>query len=354
MPKDDHKKLGETLLDSLEVKPGSLREALLEIYKVTRDRLRKDLCGEALECCRTALDLCDQLKSGNELESNPDTSYAKAIFYACMGTSYLNQRKPEHALDYYHKSRAHFHGNLWHDRWNEGLLWITIGKLYQSTDKLEDALLALQHSLFCFQSVDSDDKDPSDLIAETKAELKETGQLFQNSLKSRVKPRRPTRVKPPDVKSAKIVRIPLVGKIAAGSPILAEENIEDYLFLNKDYAKDATFALQVQGDSLVNAGVHNEDIVLIREQPVANNGDIVAVILTDIDTEATLKRFYEEESHIRLQPENDAEEPIIIVPRDHDVDPVKARYEQEGIDVQIMAGVKVDIVGKAVGVLRTY
>ena len=354
MPKDDHKKLGKTLLESLEVKPGSLGEALLEVYKITRDRLQKGLCGEALEGCRTALDLCDQLKSGNELKSNPDTSYAKAIFYACMGTSYLNQRKLEHALDYYHKSRAHFHGNLWHDRWNEGLLWITIGKLYQSTDKLEDALLALQHSLFCFQSVNSDDKDPSDLIAETKAELKETGQLLQNSLKSRVKPARPTPVKPPDVKSAKIITLPLVGKIAAGSPILAEENIEDYLFLNKDYSRDATLALKVQGDSMVNACILDKDIVFIREQSVANNGDIVAVMLTDIDTEATLKRFYEEDSHIRLQPENDEEKPIIVVPGERNVDPVKAQYKQKGIDVHIMAGVKVEIVGKIVGVLRTY
>lgn len=150
------------------------------------------------------------------------------------------------------------------------------------------------------------------------------------------------------------VSLPLVAKIAAGSPILAGENIEDYLFLNEDYARNATFALKVVGNSMVNACILDKDIVFIREQPVANNGDIVAVMLTDIDAEITLKRFYEEDSHIRLQPENNTEKPIIIVPGDYDLDPVKARYQQKGIDVHIMAGVKVEIVGKVVGVLRTY
>ncbi len=298
MPKDDHKKLGKTLLESLEVKPGNLGEALFELYEIAGDCLRNDQCDEAFQCCRTALNLCDGLKSETELNSGLDPSYARAIFYAYMGTSYLNQGKLKHALDCYDKSRSRLHGNLWHDRWNEGLLRCTIGKLYQWTGKLEDAFLAFQQSLFCLQSVTSENKDPSDLIVKAQAELKETCRLLRDSLKNKGKPRGATRVKHPDVHSAEITRIPLVAKIAAGSPILAEENIEDYLFLDKNYAKDATFALQVQGVSLINAGIHNNDVVLIREQPIANNGDIVAVVLTDIDTEATLKRFYEEETHI--------------------------------------------------------
>jgi SOS regulatory protein LexA len=155
-------------------------------------------------------------------------------------------------------------------------------------------------------------------------------------------------------KAIDIVMIPLVAKIAAGPPILAEENIEDYLSLDKNYAKDATFALQVQGNSMINAAIQNKDVVLIREQPVANNGDIVAVILTNIEDEVTLKRYYQEDSQIILQPENDAEKPIIILSRRRDVDPVIAEYQRKGVDVHIMAEVKVEIVGKVVGVLRTY
>jgi len=154
--------------------------------------------------------------------------------------------------------------------------------------------------------------------------------------------------------SAMSVSLPLVGRIPAGRPILADENIQDYLSLGKNYARDATFALQVEGESLIKADIQDKDILLIREQPVASNGDIVAVILTDLESEATLKRFYQEDSYIRLQPENDAEKPIILVPKRTDVDRVKNEYERRGIDVHIMAETKMEIVGKVVGVLRTY
>ncbi|MBM3154916.1 MAG: hypothetical protein FJ008_06220 [Chloroflexi bacterium] len=356
MPKDAHKRLGEVLLENLEVKPSSLGEALLELYEIADDCLRNGRCVEAFQYCQTALKLCDGLQSKIELNTGLDPSYAQAIFYTYMGTSYLNQGKLERALDCYDKSRSQLHGNLWYDRWNEGLLWHTIGKLYQLTGKLEEAFLAFQQSLFCLQSVTSENKDPSDLVAKTKAELRETRQLLRNSVKSKGRPRGAARMKPPDVHSAEIIRIPLVAKIAAGPPLLAEENIKDYLFLDKNYAGDATFALQVQGESLINAGIHNNDVVLIREQPVANNGDIVAVMLTDIDAEATLKRFYEEDSHIRLQPENDAEKPIIIVRSHHDMDSVKAQYQRKGKDVDVYTKdkVRVHIIGKVVSVLRTY
>ena len=149
--------------------------------------------------------------------------------------------------------------------------------------------------------------------------------------------------------------IPIITRMAIGPPVLAEENIEDYLTLDRDYLKDADFALQVRGESLVNAGILDNDIVLIRKQPVVSNGDLVAVALIDVEgAEFTVKRFYAEDSHIRLQPENDAEKPIIIVPTHRDVDPVKAEYQRRGVDVHIMAGVKVTIVGKVVGVLRIY
>jgi len=347
----DLKIIGENLLKRLEVKTDNLGEALSELNEIVRDCLQHDSCEEAFQCCKMAIALCDGLQPERGTKLEP--SYAQAIFHTYMGTSYLNQGKLELAMECYNKSRTLFHGKL-QERWNEGLLLITIGKLHQSTGKLHDAFLAFQQSLSSFQDVTSDSRDRSGLVKEAQTELKKTGQLLRNSWQSKGKHQNPIRAKPHRVKPADIVTIPLVAKIAAGSPIPAEENIKDHLFLHKNYARDATFALQVQGDSLVNAGVHNNDIVLIREQPVANNGDIVAVTLTDIDAEATLKRFYQEESHIRLQPENDAEKPIIIVPRYRDVDPVKAQYQQKGIDVHIFAEVKVDIVGKVVGVLRLY
>ena len=105
------------------------------------------------------------------------------------------------------------------------------------------------------------------------------------------------------------VEIPLVGNVAAGSPILAEENITDTMTLPTDIVGDApSFMLSVRGDSMIEAGINDGDYVVVKEQPVANNGDIVVAL---IDDGATVKRFYREKDHIRLQPENSSMDPII-------------------------------------------
>lgn len=105
------------------------------------------------------------------------------------------------------------------------------------------------------------------------------------------------------------VEVPLVGNVAAGSPILAEENITDTMTLPTDIVGDApSFMLSVRGDSMIEAGINDGDYVVVKEQPVANNGDIVVAL---IDGGATVKRFYREKDHIRLQPENSSMDPII-------------------------------------------
>ena len=107
----------------------------------------------------------------------------------------------------------------------------------------------------------------------------------------------------------KVVNVPLVGNVAAGSPILAEENITDTISLPTDIVGDApSFLLSVRGESMIEAGINDGDYVVVKEQPVANNGDIVVAI---IDDGATVKRFFKESDHIRLQPENSTMDPII-------------------------------------------
>ncbi len=107
-----------------------------------------------------------------------------------------------------------------------------------------------------------------------------------------------------------LVNVPLIGKIAAGQPILAEENIMDTFPLPVEYTGNSTvFMLEVKGESMINAGILDGDLVLVRKQSTAENGDIVAALIGD---EATIKTFYKEEDHIRLQPENDFMEPIIV------------------------------------------
>ena len=102
-------------------------------------------------------------------------------------------------------------------------------------------------------------------------------------------------------------RVPIVGNVAAGSPILAEECIEDYLTFDTGGRSGEYFALRVRGDSMINAGIFSGDLVVVRQQPVANNGEIVVALLED---EATVKRFSRRNGHIWLLPENDDYQPI--------------------------------------------
>ena len=126
-----------------------------------------------------------------------------------------------------------------------------------------------------------------------------------------------------------VAEVPIVGRVSAGTPILAEENLEGSLFVDKTIVRNPkeVFALRVQGESMVNAGILDGDFVLVRQQPVAEQGEIVVALIED---EATVKRFYKDRNKIRLQPENDTMGPIIVDPQDSSV----------------------RIVGKVVGVVR--
>lgn len=107
-----------------------------------------------------------------------------------------------------------------------------------------------------------------------------------------------------------VLRVPVVGRVAAGIPILAEENIEETLPLPAELAGDGEhFVLRVRGDSMIEAGILTDDYIVVRRQPDARNGDIVVALVED---EATVKRFYKENGHFRLQPENSAMSPIIV------------------------------------------
>lgn len=123
-----------------------------------------------------------------------------------------------------------------------------------------------------------------------------------------------------------MVNVPLVGQVAAGEPILAEQNIENYFPLPVEFLpNNQTFMLRVKGESMINAGILDGDMVLIEEKQTAHNGEIVVALIED---GATVKTFYKEEGIIRLQPENDSMDPIIVK------------------DVQIL--------GKVIGVFRFF
>ncbi|MGI6119962.1 MAG: transcriptional repressor LexA [Desulfosporosinus sp.] len=111
-----------------------------------------------------------------------------------------------------------------------------------------------------------------------------------------------------DIIDKKVAHVPVVGRVAAGQPIFATENIEGTFPLPADFVRqDDVFMLKVQGDSMIDAGILDGDLIIVRQQNVARNGDIVVALIGD---EATVKRFFKERTLVRLQPENSLMEPI--------------------------------------------
>lgn len=109
-----------------------------------------------------------------------------------------------------------------------------------------------------------------------------------------------------------LIEVPIIGKVTAGQPILALENIEDTFTLPLDFVdvdNNSIFMLSVKGNSMINAGILNGDYIMVKQQNIAQNGDIVVALIGE---EATVKRFYKEKNYIRLQPENPDMEPIIV------------------------------------------
>jgi repressor LexA len=115
-----------------------------------------------------------------------------------------------------------------------------------------------------------------------------------------------------NIPKSAVMNVPVIGKVTAGLPITAVENVEEYFPLPETFAApdEQVFMLEIMGESMIDAGILDKDYVIVRQQSTANNGDIV-VAMTE-EEEATVKRFYKEDTHFRLQPENPSMEPIIL------------------------------------------
>src|SRR5213592_2127944 len=144
------------------------------------------------------------------------------------------------------------------------------------------------------------------------ANLERAGLIKRDPTKPRaLELRREPRGEP--ARAADVHRLPLVGEIAAGGPLLAEQNVEEYLAVPEPLAAGGEeFLLRVKGDSMVNAGILDGDLVVVRREQTAQDGDIVVALAGDDETaeDATVKRFFREDGRVRLQPENSELEPI--------------------------------------------
>lgn len=116
----------------------------------------------------------------------------------------------------------------------------------------------------------------------------------------------------PKIQEEKTIAVPVVGRVAAGAPITAVEEYDEAIPLPASFVRSRNlFILRVSGDSMINAGIYNGDLIIVNHQETAQNGDIVVALVNNSE-EATVKTFYKENGHFRLQPENDTMEPIIV------------------------------------------
>ncbi|MBS6955590.1 MAG: transcriptional repressor LexA [Enterocloster asparagiformis] len=145
-----------------------------------------------------------------------------------------------------------------------------------------------------------------------------------------LKPRTIEIVEKASFQEHELIRIPVVGTVAAGQPLLADQNIDDYFSfpvdaLHSRQSNEVVFMLRVKGDSMINAGIYHGDKIIVEQCDTAENGDIVVAL---VDDSATVKRFFKEDGYYRLQPENDTMQPIIV----------------EHVEIQ----------GKVIGLLRSF
>lgn len=149
------------------------------------------------------------------------------------------------------------------------------------------------------------------------AKLADKGCIEKQGLKTRairVLNQLPVNTKSNYIENIENVNIPLVGNVAAGAPILAEENIEEYFslpqtLLKRGTSNQNTYMLKVKGESMIEAGIFDGDYIIVNKQNTASNGEIIVALIED---EATVKTFYKEKDHIRLQPQNNTMQPIIV------------------------------------------
>jgi len=373
---------GHYILKVLPIE-GKIGASILALNKAADTYRASGRYDEAINCCTKALSLAQD--PDLDIPSDLDVKYAKGFTQMHLGTVYFGQKKLEEAVVRYHQAQKLF--NEQNKPYSEAIAWMALGIVYyvraqdnpktigSSDDDWKRSMKAYQRSYDIFRKLDN-----PILMDEIKRRLAIVKHEYQRAMedfcreetarkKQWEKPREEevegitgsfTLPSEEGVLKIPVIAIPIVAKIAAGIEFtLAQENITGYLVLDKESARNATFALRVKGNSMINAHILNGDYVLIYVQEEVEDGEIAAVRITE-EEEATLKRFYkgkiDGEIYWTLKPEND-QEPTIIVSSKEFKPKLKERLHEKfkrlGRKVEFRVGIPT-IEGKVVGVIRTF
>jgi len=371
---------GKSILDGLPLEDAKIGAAILMLTKQAEDYRAQGQYEEAKHCCDKAIALTQDpdLDKPDEL----DVKYAEGFVKMHLGTIYFSQGKLQQAADRYQQAQKLFSER--NKPYSEGISWMALGVVYyaQARNNLEnigssdnewkEALKAYQRSLDIFHKLDKPVLEDRlrEQLAIVKREYLQAMEEYCHEETARKKQREKPREE--EVESIagltftlpsgeEVLRIPVVAKIAAGIEFtLAQENIIDYLVLDKESARNATFALRVKGNSMINAHILDGDYVLIHAQDAVDNGKKAAVRITEKVEQAVLKRFYkeeiDEEEYCRLEPENNQEPTIIVTSKELKLElkeRLRKKFERPGTKVKFYVGIPA-IEGEVVGVIRTF
>ena len=370
---------GKLILDGLPLEDAKIGAAILMLTKQAEDYRAQGQYEEAKHCCDKAIALAQDpdLDKPDEL----DVKYAEGFVKMHLGTIYFSQGKLQQAADRYQQAQKLFSER--NRPYSEGISWMALGTVYyaQARNNLEnigtsdnewkEALKAYQRSLDIFHKLDKPVLEDRirERLTTVNREYLQAMEKYCYKKTTREEEREKVSEEEAEVtqlaltlpSGEEVLRIPVVAKIAAGIELtLAQENITDHLIMDKETARNATFALRVKGNSMINAHILNGDYVLIHAQNAVDNGKKAAVRITEKEEEAVLKRFYkekiDEEEYCRLEPEND-QEPTIIVSLKELKPGLKERlakkFKRPDAKVKFLVGIPA-IEGEVVGVIRTF
>jgi SOS-response transcriptional repressor LexA len=349
--------VASTLWDLRLADEGELDQAPLELYCRAKELCSERCFDNAITCCETARRLARQTRDSRNIAA---FRYTEGFSLALLGAIYLHCRKVHTAIECLQQAADQFRDS--NRLRSESVAWMAMGEGYvlligenrkKGNIPLQDwerALSAFQRCLNTIESLRATDQATVKLQERVVKRLEEVNQRFTESMGGNTAP---SPGDPATNPTGEVYPIPVVESIAAGVGIIADNDIRGQIWLSREQVRDAKFAIRVEGQSMKGDSILDGDYVIIQEQPVVERRGAVAavLILTEGQTLGTLKHYYQENDHHRLEPANEGEPTLIVVPIEQHVERIERYYRQHGQNVVVYPG-DCQIAGKPVALFR--
>jgi len=350
----------QTLWDIQQANELKLEEASLELYRKAQTFCHECSFHRATACCETARRLARETRDAMDTATY---RYTEGFSLAVLGTIYLHRSKADTAIECFQQAATQFRGC--NRLLSEGVAWMAIGEGYsllsQGKDRnghlsqrdKERSMSAFQRCLNIIDSLRATDQATVELRERVREKLKHVHVSFTESLGQNSPAANGTNgAAAPNVPD-ELYPVPIVESIAAGAGIDAHDDKRGTMWLSRDQVRDAQFAVRVEGKSMEGDGILDDDYVIIRGQPVTDRPGAIAAVLifTEGQTLGTLKHYYRETDHHRLEPSNEAEPTLIVVPIEQHIERIDKYYRRHRENVEVYPG-ECQIAGIPVAIFR--